>query len=135
MMHFTLYTADCKGNLSNCLYPHKSVITDKESLLNAIKFDHVTAQYKGNYRKNSNFVGADNVPLDCDNDHSDNQKDWVTSHEVATTFEDVSFVVVYSRNHMKQKGNKTARPRFHVYFTTPTITAFGICQIEAANMR
>lgn len=122
MIRFTLYTADCVGNLSNCLYPHKTIVTDKETLLNAIKFDHVTAKYKDNYRKNSNFIRADNVPLDCDNDHSDNPKDWVTSLEVATTFVNVSFAVVYSRNHMKLKGNKTARPRFHVYFMTPTIT-------------
>lgn len=122
MIKFTLYTADCIGNLSNCLYPNKKVITDKESLVKAIAFDHVTAEYKDNYRSNSNFIGADNVPLDCDNDHSDNPKDWITSVDVATAFENVSFVVVYSRNHMKPKGNKTARPRFHVYFTIPTIS-------------
>lgn len=116
MIKFTLYTADCTGNLSNCIYPKKAVITDKESILKAIKFDHVTAEYKENYRSNANFIRADNAALDCDNEHSDNPKDWVTSVDVATTFLDVPFVVVYSRNHMKQKGSKSARPRFHVYF-------------------
>lgn len=122
MIKFTLYTADCTGNLSNCIYPKKAIITDKESLLKAIKFDHVTAEYKDNYRRNVNFIQADNVVLDCDNDHSDNPKDWITSVDIATSFKDVYFVVVYSRSHMKQKGNKSPRPRFHVYFMIQTIT-------------
>ena len=122
MIEFTLYTADCTGNLSNTVYPNRAVITDEESLLNAIKFDHVTAQYKDNYRKNANFLQADNVALDCDNDHSDDSKDWVTSVDVSNAFMDVPFAVTYSRNHMKQKGNKSPRPRFHVYFRIPEIT-------------
>ncbi len=122
MIQFTLYTGDCTGNLSNCTYPQKAVIVDKDSFLKAIKFDHVTAEYKDNYRSNANFIKADNVVLDCDNDHSDDPKDWVTSVDVALAFSDVPFAVVYSRNHMKQKGNKTARPRFHVYFMIPITT-------------
>lgn len=31
-------------------------------------------------------------------------------------FPDVAFAVSYSRNHNKNKGDKAARPRFHVYF-------------------
>jgi len=122
MIEFTLYTADCRGNLSNTVYPNRAVITDEKSLLNAIKFDHVTAEYKDNYRKNANFIKADNVVLDCDNDHSDDPKDWVTSVDVSNAFMDVPFAVTYSRNHMKQKGNKSPRPRFHVYFRIPEIT-------------
>lgn len=115
-MNFTLYTADCVGNLKNCVYAHKEIIADKESLLEAVKKDHVTAAYKDNYRSTANFLKADVVPLDCDNDHSDNPKDWVTSVDVAMAFEGVSFAIVYSRNNMKAKGSKEARPRFHVYF-------------------
>ncbi|URZ02076.1 phage/plasmid primase, P4 family [Clostridium felsineum] len=122
MMELTLFTADCVGSLSNCVYPHKAVITDEESLKQAVIHDHVTAEYKNSYRSNVNFIKADNVPLDCDNDHSDNPDEWVTPFEVAMVFQDVSFAVVYSRNHMKIKENKSARPRFHVYFITPVIT-------------
>lgn len=121
-MELTLFTADCVGSLSNCVYPHKAVITDEESLKQAVIHDHVTAEYKNSYRSNVNFIKADNVPLDCDNDHSDNPDEWVTPFEVALVFQDVSFAVVYSRNHMKTKENKSARPRFHVYFITPMIT-------------
>lgn len=121
-MELTLFTADCVGSLSNCVYPHKAEITDEESLKQAVIHDHVTAEYKNSYRSNANFIKADNVPLDCDNDHSDNPDEWVNPFEVAMVFQDVSFAVVYSRNHMKIKENKSARPRFHVYFITPMIT-------------
>lgn len=121
MIELTLYTADSTGNLSNCIYPHQVIVTDKQSMEDAIKTDHVSAKYKNNYRSNANFIQADNVVLDCDNDHSDNPNEWVVPGDVAATFEDVPFVAVYSRNHMKQKGSKSARPRFHVYFMVTEI--------------
>ncbi|WP_350343247.1 phage/plasmid primase, P4 family [Proteinivorax tanatarense] len=120
-MVFTLYASNATGNLSNCLYPKKVVVTDEATMLEAIKFDHVTAEYKDNYRKNANFIKADNIPLDCDNDHSDDPKDWVEPLDVAISFAGVPFVAAYSRNHMKVKGSKAARPRFHVYFVIPEI--------------
>lgn len=59
---------------------------------------------------------------DCDNDHSDEPSDWVTSLDVAMQFPDVAFAVSYSRNHNKVKGDKAARPRFHVYFPIEPVT-------------
>lgn len=122
MLKFTLYTADCVGNSANCLYPHKMVVTDKDSFIAAISSDHVTAKYKGNYRSKDNFEEADNIPLDCDNDHSDNPKDWITPLDVALAFPGLPFAASYSRNHMKQKGDKSPRPRFHVFFVIPIVT-------------
>ncbi len=122
MIEFTLYTANCTGNLTNCLYPNKVVIKDKDSFLEAIKFDHVSAEFKDSYRSNANFLKADNIVFDCDNEHSDDPKDWGTPSDVAMAFPGVPFVVSYSRNHMKQKGNRSPRPRFHVYFMVPVIT-------------
>ncbi len=118
-MKFTLYTSSTKGNQSNCLYPKRIEVVDKASFIEAIKFDHVSAKYKDSYRSNDNFIEADNIVLDCDNDHSDEIKDWVSSLDVAMAFPGVSYAIAYSRNHMKQKGNKSPRPRFHVYFMIP----------------
>lgn len=120
-MKFTLYTSNTVGKLSNCVYPNKAVVTDEKSLVQAVKFDHVTASYKDFYRSNTNFIEADNIPMDCDNDHSDNAKDWITPLEVAMAFPNVAFAVVYSRNDMKQKGSKSPRPRFHIYFPISVI--------------
>lgn len=122
MLEFTIYTADCTNNKGNCLYPNKAIITDKDTFVKAIKTDHVTAKYKGNYRSKDNFEFSDCIPLDCDNDHSDNPKDWVTPFDIALEIPNVNFVASYSRHHMLNKGNKSARPRFHIFFPIPTIT-------------
>jgi putative DNA primase/helicase len=122
MIKFTLYRANCSGNLQNCFYPKEVVVQDQDSFLEVITFDHVSAEYKDNYRSNTNFLKADNIVLDCDNDHSDDPKDWVTAADVALAFPGVSYAVSYSRNHLKEKANKSPRPRFHVYFPTPVIT-------------
>lgn len=78
MINFTVYSADCVCNSGNCLYPNKNVVTDKESFIAATRMDHVTAKYKGNYRSKDNFESSDCIPLDCDNDHSQNPEDWLT---------------------------------------------------------
>lgn len=116
MISFTLYASNTLGNLSNVLYPRKILVTDETSMFNAIKYDHVSAEFKNNYRSSANFIKADNVVLDCDNDHSDDPNEWVDVKDVANTFQDIPFIAAYSRNNMKQKGNKSPRPRFHVYF-------------------
>lgn len=121
-MKFTLYASNCAGSLSNSIYPNKHIITDETSMKAAVEFDHVTAEYKNKHRSNSDFISADNVPMDCDNDHSDDPNDWVTPLEVAMAFPGVVFIVVYSRSNMKPKNGKSPRPRFHVYFPIPPIT-------------
>lgn len=121
-MMFTIYAANCAGSLSNSIYPNKHIITDETSMKAAAEFDHVTAEYKNNHRSNSDFISADNIPMDCDNDRSDAPNDWVTPLEVAMAFPGVEFVVVYSRNNMLPKNGKSPRPRFHVYFPIPLIT-------------
>lgn len=115
-MRFTLYRSNCLEVPENCTYPHKVEVTGKDSLIEAVKHDYVCAEYQGNYRSNDNFIGSDCLPVDCDNDHSDDPDEWVYPSEVATAFPGVAFAVHYSRNHMKAKGGKAARPKFHVFF-------------------
>lgn len=122
MINFTVYSADCVGNSGNCLYPNKNVVTDEESFIAATKMDHVTAKYKGNYRSKDNFESSDCIPLDCDNDHSENPEDWLTPFDIALSIPGVVFAASYSRHHNLPKGDKSARPRFHVFFPIPKVT-------------
>lgn len=122
MINFTVYSADCVGNSGNCLYPNKNVVTDKESFIAATKMDHVTAKYKGNYRSKDNFESSDCIPLDCDNDHSENPEDWLTPFDIALSIPGVVFAASYSRHHNLPKGDKSERPRFHVFFPIPKVT-------------
>lgn len=122
MINITLYAADCTGNSSNCLYPHKMKVTDKDTFIAAIKTDHVTAKYKGNYRSKDNFEYSDCIPLDCDNDHSENPDEWITPFDLAMLIPGVSFAASYSRHHMMVKGDKSERPRFHMFFPIEVVS-------------
>lgn len=113
---FTLYRSDIIGNASNCKYRHRIEVNTAEDLADAVSKDYVCASYKNNYRQSDNFIGADCLPLDCDNDGSEDDLDWVTPREIAEAFPGVTFAVHYSRNHMKEKNSRAARPKFHVLF-------------------
>ena len=115
-MQMTIYDAATVGSRSNCVYPNPVTVTDADTMRQAAAFDHVCAAYKQNYRSVDNFLKADCLPMDCDNDHSDDPDDWLTPFDVAMDFPGVGMIFVYSRSHMKQKGKRCPRPRFHVYF-------------------
>ena len=115
-MQMTIYDAVTVGSRSNCVYPNSVTVTDADTMRQAAAFDHVCAAYKQNYRSVDNFLKADCLPMDCDNDHSDDPDDWLTPFDVAMDFPGVGMIFVYSRSHMKQKGKRGPRPRFHVYF-------------------
>lgn len=119
---FTLYSADFIGNPSNCSYPHQTVIMDANNLKAAVSHDYVCAEYKNHYRNGDNFISADCLPVDCDNDHSENPKEWVTPKNVMGAFPGVSFAVHYSRFHKREKNGKPARPKFHVLFPIDRVT-------------
>lgn len=84
--------------------------------------DHVCAEYENGYRSKDSFVVSDNLPMDCDNDHSDDPDDWITPEKLDALLPDVPYILVFSRNHMKPKNGKDARPRFHVYFPIHVIS-------------
>lgn len=119
---FTIYSANYTGNPSNCLYPKRVEVVDEETLKEAVMHDYVCAEYKENYRNNSNFLGSNCLPVDCDNDHSEDPRDWVRVDDVIDAFPNVTFAVHYSRNHLKEKNGKAARPKFHILFPIDPIT-------------
>ncbi len=115
-MHFTLYTAGCTGDRKNCLYPNQAEISSAEDLAAAAAFDHVAASYAGSYRSVQNFLSSDVIIMDVDNDASDDPSSWFSPEDLEQEFSDLSYAIVPSRNHQKEKAGKSARPRFHVYF-------------------
>lgn len=121
-MNLTIFTSGSAGDASNCVYPNKQVVTDEASFIAAVRKDHVCCEYEGSYRGVLNFISSNVVPMDIDNDHSDNSNDWISFAELEDLFSDVSFMAAPSRNHMKAKGSKSARPRLHVYFQIDTCT-------------
>lgn len=116
-MKFRVYTSKFKGNAKNCYYPNCLEIDNMNAMQEAVAYDHVCSVFKDNKRNIDNFVSSNVIVMDCDNDHSDNPDMWITPALVDAFFPDVNYVVVPSRNNNKAKGNVSARPRFHVYFS------------------
>lgn len=115
-MQMTLCSATCVGNAANCSYPNVVVADDVQKMETAVAQDHVCAIYKGNRRSNDNFIESDVIPMDIDNDHSDNPADWITEDKMDELFGSIDYVLAPSRHHMLEKDGKSERPRYHVYF-------------------
>lgn len=127
-MKMTFYTANCRGNAKNSIYPNKRVIDNEDDCLEVMAFDHVCAEFKNCRRSGDNFLSCDVDVMDCDNDHSDNPADWVHPKDLEEKIgKDVAFVAVPSRNNMKSKDGRSARPRFHVYFPHDPVTDGDAC--------
>lgn len=122
-MQMTIYAADCRGREANSLYPNRHVVTNAAEFKAAIKNDHVCGVFRGNRRSKDNFIEADCLVMDCDNDHTDNPDDWITQESLETLLEGVCYTIAPSRHDGKEKGGKSARPRFHVYFPHKKITS------------
>ena len=126
-MKMTFYTANCRGNAKNSLYPNKRVVDNEDDCLEIMAFDHVCGEFRDFRRSGDNFLSCDVDVMDCDNDHSDNPADWIYPENLEERLSDVSFVIVPSRHNQKVKDRKSARPRFHVYFPHDPITEGDAC--------
>ena len=128
---FSLNYSGVREKATNTSYPFTGKVTCIDDLAKIVAFDHVGAVFadgknsKGRviqgYRSKKTFRSADVVIMDCDNTEPDPLKpdippeSWLTPADVQKAFPGVAFYVVYSRNHMKVKDGKPARPKFHVY--------------------
>ena len=119
---FTMYYADCVGNETNCLYPHKVEVKDEASFREAVSRDYVCAEYQNSYRSNDNFIQSDCLAVEFDNDHTDDPEKWVYPKDLREALPGVAIGIHYSRNHMKEKNGRIPRPKFHSFMQIEPIT-------------
>ena len=128
----TVFASSVRERKTNTSYPYPVEVRSPEDLEKAAEYDHVCARYRDGknnrgrlikgYRHNKCFQSSNCLPMDCDNTNHNPLEDdipeeqWKSPEDVRVAFPDVPFYVVYSRNHMKVKDGKKARPRFHIYF-------------------
>lgn len=124
------FYGNCCGNAKNCLYSHKGIAKSGDEFKAFLKYDHTFIQFKGNYRSKDNFIKANAVVFDCDNEFSDTASEWVKPENIKDIFKNVKCIIYTSRNHMRRKGNKSPRPRFHVIFPVePIVTELSFCEL------
>ena len=124
-MRVTICTANCVGQAGNCSYPNRVTVVTPEQLQEAVKKDHVCAEFKGNYRSVENFIRSDVIVMDIDNDHTDEPTEWITPEKLEELFPNVEYLLAPSRHHLLDKEGKSARPRYHMYFPVSEITDAG----------
>ncbi len=117
---FTLSVANVRENAQNAIYPNIRNINNAQDLAKALMYDHTEGLFKGNHRKNDNFIKSNCIILDFDNTHSEDSQEWKTPEDIRKSLPDIEFYSCYSRNHMKQKGDKSPRPKFHIYMPFDT---------------
>ena len=100
----------------NTAYPELVEVGELEDLKAAAEFDHVGGEYRDNLRAVKNFVRADCVIMDIDNDETENKDEWINPPKLATIFPDVQFYAIFSKSDGVAKGQYSPRPRFHTYF-------------------
>lgn len=115
-MIFTIYTATCTGRKQNTRYPNKVEVEKPRQLQECAQFDHVCATYKNNHRSEEDYMFSDVLPMDIDNDKTDDPDEIITVEKLDEMFSDINYVLVPSRHHMLPKEGKPAAPRYHVYF-------------------
>ena len=115
-MKLVLQTARVTQDAKNCLYPNTVEVTGPEELQQAVRFDHVCAVYKKNYRSIENFLRSNVLVMDIDNDHTEDPGEWITFEKLEDLFGDMNYAVVPSRHHMLPKDSYGPRPRMHIYF-------------------
>ena len=121
-MQITVYHSWESGNAKNCRYPNVGAGSTPEELKALFCYDHTFIRFKNNYRSIENFEKVAVAVLDNDNDHSDDPGEWISATNIPQLFPEVPCIVYTSRNHMKQKGNRSPRPRFHVAFPVEPVT-------------
>ena len=121
-MEITVYHSGQHGNAQNCTYPYSGIGSTPEELKKLFCYDHTFIRFRNNYRSKGNFLETAIATLDNDNDHSDDPDEWIPIDAIPRLFPGVPCVVSTSRNHMKQKGNRSPRPRYHVAFQMDTIS-------------
>ena len=118
----TVHHSNQCGNAQNCKYPYSGIGNTPEELKKLFCYDHTFIRFKNNYRSKENFLEATIAALDNDNDHSDDPKDWVGILDIPKLFPNVPCIVSTSRHHMRPKGNRSPRPRYHVAFQIDALT-------------
>lgn len=91
---------------------------DTTQLAEAVTWDNCTIKFKNGYRKTANYIQADCILADIDNTHSDLEADWITHVDIQKNMPDIAFYYYPSRNHLKPKGGKVPRPKYHLIFPT-----------------
>ena len=119
---FKLNRGEQVQNAQNPFYPIQETIESLEDFEATTKFDHVVGEFTDGRRSKNNFISADVIMLDIDNDDKlqpedwNDSENWTTVEKLNEMFGDYEYLISPSKSNMVAKGNRIARPKLHVFF-------------------
>lgn len=128
MKKITLSFAGKQRDDKNTIYPLCGIPSTLNELKQIVRYDHVCGTYKNNHRSREDFMSADCVVFDVDNDNADivtgntDESTWLTPEKLSQRLDGVMMYIIFSKSHNRIKKSKdsrktySARPRFHCYF-------------------
>lgn len=133
---FNISASTVREEKTNTSYPYRIEISNADDLKKVAKYDHTGGLFSDFTRKTgetikahrslTTFIKSDCDIFDCDNDIENSllpdmpPEKWKTPADIDALFPNVESYTVYSRNHMKEKDGKAARPKFHKYYPRRT---------------
>lgn len=119
---FNLSHSDTQGQAQNSVYPYRREINHIDIFKKVTSQDHTVGKFRDDVRSKKGFICADVICMDVDNDDKirpkswDNPDDWMTTSRFQNYFSDYTHIISTSKSHKKEKGGRSKRDRFHVYF-------------------
>lgn len=119
---FHLSISGSKGVATNSKYKEVKKITNLKQFQEATNYDHTCGRFSDHTRKKNNFISADCIFIDVDNDDPTQQADWddaklwMTIAKFHEHFHGVEHIITPSKSHRTEKNGRASRDRFHVYF-------------------
>ena len=72
-----IYSSNKRNDETNVIYAKEVKLKNLDDFKMAVSHDYVCAKYKDNHRSSMNFISANVLPFDIDNDYSNNPSDWI----------------------------------------------------------
>lgn len=120
-MQVTIFTANCIGQAANCSYPNKVTVVTPEQLREAVKADHVCAEYKGNYRGIGNFIRSDVIVMDIVMTIQRNRQSGLQLRSWRK-YSRIWNICLLSADIICSKGGEVGQTEYHIYFPISEIT-------------
>jgi len=125
MTPFTIYYSNVYQNPQNKFFRNKQRVNNENDLKKIIStYDYTPYEFVNSARgTGKNPLSTEFLLFDFDNDHSENNLDWITAKELqANQLKGIEAYYYTTRSHMRAKNNKSPRPRFRALLPIPRET-------------
>lgn len=130
-----LYRSSNLQKLYETEYPEEVEVIAESKFAYLVQRDHICSNLIGRSRRTKGtefisnkqkFISADCIFADIDNGEVTDPLFYIDKKTIMEVLYDVEFWLTTSKSHMKQKGVKSPRPKWHLYFPISTVTDYSV---------